>query len=122
MYLVDTNVISELRKGERGHPGVRSWMTGIDDDTLFSAWLVVGDARVLVDEGRWSAKGARYVPARCRGPVQDVGAPDPRQARSVAEWFLERRVSLKFDPNSSPHVFRRRRPAGRRFRAASSTR
>ena len=25
-YLLDTNVLSELRRGDKGHPGVRKWM------------------------------------------------------------------------------------------------
>jgi len=35
MYILDTNVISELRKGEASHPQVRGWFTGIPSSAIF---------------------------------------------------------------------------------------
>jgi hypothetical protein len=31
-YLLDTNVISELRKGERAEAKVRAWFEGLDEE------------------------------------------------------------------------------------------
>lgn len=43
--LIDTNVLSELRKGQRGDPGVRSWFEATADDDLFTSVLVLGEIR-----------------------------------------------------------------------------
>jgi predicted nucleic acid-binding protein len=42
-YLVDTNVISELRKGERANPGVISWFSSLADDEVFLSVLTLGE-------------------------------------------------------------------------------
>jgi len=44
-YLLDSNVVSELRKGERASAGVRRWFTGVDDAELFLSVLTVGEIR-----------------------------------------------------------------------------
>jgi predicted nucleic acid-binding protein len=44
-YLVDTNVISELRKGERADQGVRSWFAELADEEVFLSVLTVGEIR-----------------------------------------------------------------------------
>lgn len=41
-YLLDTNVVSELRK-HRPHPGVVTWFEGVDADDLYLSSLVVGE-------------------------------------------------------------------------------
>jgi hypothetical protein len=51
-YLIDTNVISELRKGERADPGVRSWISGVADGELFLSVLVLGELRRGVERIR----------------------------------------------------------------------
>ena len=33
-YLIDTNVISELRKKKRCNPNVRQWFETVDDSTI----------------------------------------------------------------------------------------
>jgi len=47
MYLVDTNIISEMRKvhAGRGNPGVRRWSKGVDEQLLF-----ISDISVLESE------------------------------------------------------------------------
>ncbi len=47
MFLVDTNVISEARKGCRADPGVQAfWVAAArDDSTLFLAAVTVGELR-----------------------------------------------------------------------------
>ena len=42
MFLVDTNVISELRKGNRADPGVRAFLKD-NDDSLFLPVQAVGE-------------------------------------------------------------------------------
>jgi predicted nucleic acid-binding protein len=44
-YLVDTNVVSELRKGNRADPGVRDWISSVADEGLFLSVLVIGELR-----------------------------------------------------------------------------
>ncbi len=44
-YLLDTNVVSELRKRERADAGVRAWFAEVDDRELFLSVLVVGELR-----------------------------------------------------------------------------
>ena len=43
--LLDTNVLSELRKGGRADSHVRAWFAKVDDSSLFSSVLVVGEIR-----------------------------------------------------------------------------
>jgi hypothetical protein len=44
-FLVDTNVLSELRKGRRANRGVRAWFAAVDDGDLFTSVLVIGEIR-----------------------------------------------------------------------------
>ena len=44
-FLLDTNVLSELRKRERCNPSVRQWFATIDADDLYVSVLVVGEIR-----------------------------------------------------------------------------
>lgn len=51
-YLIDTNVISELRKGDRGDPGVASWFANLADDEIFLSLLTLGEIRRGVESIR----------------------------------------------------------------------
>ena len=44
-YLLDTSVLSELRKGDRADSGVRGWFAAAADADLFTSVLVVGEIR-----------------------------------------------------------------------------
>ena len=44
-YLIDTNVWSELQKGERADPGVQRWFVSIAASDLFVSVLVIGEVR-----------------------------------------------------------------------------
>jgi predicted nucleic acid-binding protein len=44
-WLVDTNVLSELRKGERADQGVGAWYSTAHEDDLFTSVLVLGEVR-----------------------------------------------------------------------------
>ena len=44
-YLLDTNVLSELRKKDRTAPSVAAWYAGVADAELFLSALVIGEVR-----------------------------------------------------------------------------
>lgn len=44
-YLLDSNVVSEVRKGERADPRVRAWFAGVDDADLYLSVLTLGEIR-----------------------------------------------------------------------------
>jgi len=64
--LLDTNVVSELRKGLRANPSVQAWFEGVAEDEIHLSVLVVGELR--------------------RG-VEMVRRRDPRQAAALERWL-----------------------------------
>lgn len=44
-FLIDTNVLSELRKKDRADPGVMSWYAAVPGEQLATSVLVVGEIR-----------------------------------------------------------------------------
>ena len=66
--LLDTNVISELRKGPRANPSVALWFEGVPEDEIHLSVLVVGELR--------------------RG-IERVRARDPRQAGALETWLRQ---------------------------------
>ncbi len=57
-YLLDTNILSEVRKRERCHPKVRRWFATLDDGEIFLSVLVVGDIRHGIELIRRRDEGA----------------------------------------------------------------
>jgi Enoyl-(Acyl carrier protein) reductase len=57
-YLIDTNIISEVRKGERCDARVAAWYASIADEDLFLSTLVLGEIR----------KGKRGARVNCISP------------------------------------------------------
>src|SRR6516162_8667815 len=51
-YLIDTNIISEVRKGVRCDGHVSAWYATIADDDLFLSTLVLGEIRKGVELAR----------------------------------------------------------------------
>lgn len=51
-YLIDTNVISEVRKGGRANANVARWFESIDDTELYLSVLVLGEIRQGVERAR----------------------------------------------------------------------
>ncbi len=72
-YLLDTNVISELRKRERGHPGVVRWAASVDPTELHTSVLVIGEIRRGIELKRRS---------------------DPARATALENWFDKVRAGL----------------------------
>jgi predicted nucleic acid-binding protein len=54
MYLVDTDVISEARKGEKGNPGVRQFFRDTERDSvpLYLSVITIGELRQGVENVR----------------------------------------------------------------------
>jgi len=82
MYLIDTDVISELRKGEKANAGVRSFFANAsrDEATLFLSAITIGELRRGVE-------GIRY-----RG--------DHPQATHLEQWL--ERLTTDFDNEILP--------------------
>jgi predicted nucleic acid-binding protein len=73
-YLIDTNVISEVRKGERCDANVSAWYASISGEDLFLSTLVLGEIR----------KGVELVRPR-----------DAEKATALERWL--RQVEAAFD-------------------------
>ena len=73
-YLIDTTIISEVRKGERCDANVSAWYASITDEDLFLSTLVLGEIR----------KGVELARRR-----------DARKAQALQRWLRE--VETAFD-------------------------
>ena len=51
-YLLDTNVLSELRKGRRGDQRVRAWAVTVSDERHFVSVLSLGEIRKGIERLR----------------------------------------------------------------------
>jgi predicted nucleic acid-binding protein len=60
-YLVDTNVISELRKGTRCDPNVRAWFSPIPEEEIFLSVLTIGEIRKGIESIRLRDQAASRV-------------------------------------------------------------
>lgn len=65
--LLDTNVLSELRKEKRCDIGVRQWLEETAEEELFISVLVLGEIR----QG-----------------IERIRQRDPAQARALEKWLL----------------------------------
>lgn len=52
VYLLDTNILSEYRKGKGAHPGVRHFFDTADDSSLFVPVQVIGEIRSGIEKLR----------------------------------------------------------------------
>lgn len=73
MYLVDTNVLSEVRKGDRANPGVRSFWQTVDPDAIYLPVQAVGEIRGGLERvrRRGDAPQAERLEAWLNGLVTD---------------------------------------------------
>jgi len=51
-YLIDTNVVSELQKGQRSDKNVQAWFDSTDENELFLSVLVIGEIRLGIERLR----------------------------------------------------------------------
>jgi toxin FitB len=72
-FLLDTNIISEVRRGPRCDPKVAAWYESIDDSELYLSVLLLGEIR----------KGIELARPR-----------DPGKARALEAWLAQ--VELAF--------------------------
>ena len=52
MFLLDTNIISEVRKGRRSDPNVSNWYAGVGESQLFISSLTIGEIRRGIELAR----------------------------------------------------------------------
>lgn len=63
-YLLDTNVLSELRKGPRADRGLQAWLSTVEEDDLYLSVLVLGELRRGIERVRHrDVVGARSLDA-----------------------------------------------------------
>ena len=75
MFLLDTNVVSELRKGQRADQRVRAWFEPLDDHDLFLSVLVAGELRQGVERLRLrDAAQAAHLDGWLRRLIDDYSA------------------------------------------------
>ncbi len=72
-WLLDSNVLAELRKGPRAHPAVMAWFASTNEADLFTSVLVLGEAR--------------------RG-VASIRRRDPVAAQALEQWLLRLRETF----------------------------
>jgi len=79
-YLLDTNVVSELRREARAHPAARAWLENVDSDALHLSVLVIAELRVGVEQvarhdpttGRRLEAWLDRVKRACRGRIYEI--------------------------------------------------
>ncbi len=72
-WLLDTNILSELRKGDRANDGVRSWFADAREEELFTSVLVLGEVR--------------------RG-IESIRRRDLSSALALEQWLLRMATSF----------------------------
>jgi predicted nucleic acid-binding protein len=72
-FLLDTSVISEIRKRDRAHPNVVRWVTRIPAEQIGTSVLVLAEIRHGIELKR---------------------RKDPEQAKSLDRWFSQMRTRL----------------------------
>ena len=92
MYLLDTNVVSELRRRDRADTGVAAWVDGIDADTLFVSVVTILELEMGVP--RWS-DAIRHRAHCCVAGSRNACCPHSTtgSCRSIFRW---RAVALGF--------------------------
>lgn len=65
-YLIDTDVISELRKGKRANPNVTSWFAALAAEDVYLSVLTLGEIR----------KG-----------IESIRRRDPQAAKTLESWL-----------------------------------
>lgn len=73
-FLLDTNVVSELRKGERADPGVRRWLSSVEGEDLSLSVLVLGEIRL---------------------GILRLGRRDQLAAARLAEWLVRLEIAYR---------------------------
>ena len=72
-FLLDTNILSEIRKDGRCDPGVRGWLEATDAAQLYLSVLVLGEIR----QG-----------------IERIRLRDPTQVRALEKWLHRLRTEF----------------------------
>ena len=72
-YLVDTNVVSEVRRRSRAEPQVVAWMRSVPHTHVFISALVLGEVRAGIERLR---------------------PRDPLQAAALEDWLVDLRKTF----------------------------
>jgi predicted nucleic acid-binding protein len=72
-FLLDTNIISEIRKRDRAHPNLARWVARTPVEDIATSVLVLAEIRHGIELKRRS---------------------DPEQAKSLDRWFSQMRTRL----------------------------
>lgn len=78
-YLLDTNIVSELRKGRRCDVGVRAWFDTLDEDDAYLSVLVIGE----IERG-----------------IERIRKRDPKSATRLRRWLSA--LVTRFDDRILP--------------------
>ena len=78
-YLLDTNVVSELRKGKRCEAAAREWFDAVDEDDAYLSVLVVGE----IERG-----------------IERIRQRDPKSATRLRRWLSN--LSTQFESRILP--------------------
>lgn len=78
-YLLDTNVVSELRKGGRCDAALRTWFASVTDDDVYLSVLVIGE----IERG-----------------IERIRQRDPKSATRLRRWLSG--LSTQFDDRILP--------------------
>ena len=73
-FLLDTNIISEIRKRDRAHPNIVRWVARTPVEEIGTSVLVLAEIRRGIELKRRS---------------------DPEQAKSLDRWFSQMRTGLR---------------------------
>ena len=84
MYLLDTNVVSELRK-RKPHQDVVEWIRGAPEESLFLSVVSVGEIQAGIEITR---------------------EQDPRKAAEIEDWLTNVAQTYNIVPADAP-IFRR---------------
>ncbi|HEX7579328.1 MAG TPA: type II toxin-antitoxin system VapC family toxin, partial [Thermoanaerobaculia bacterium] len=98
-YLLDTNVVSELRKGPRCNRGVAEWVGGMEDGDLFLSVLVVGEIRSGIErirrrDGRGAAALEGWLSALLASHEARILPVDQRVAEEWGRLAARRTLSV----------------------------
>jgi toxin FitB len=72
-FLLDTNIISEIRKRDRAHPNVARWVNSTPEREIGTSVIVLAEIRHGIELKR---------------------RRDPQQAISLDRWFVQMRTKL----------------------------
>lgn len=98
-YLIDTNVVSELRKRDRANPRLLEWFDSVESHELFLSVVTVGELRRGIEAiGRRDSVAAAAIARWLRTLIEGFGDRVLPIDRSVAEEWGR----LTASPGTSP--------------------